>query len=84
MVIVMDFKIKLSQDENGRKVCTFEDEKIVFQIVLKKDYANIESKLRNMHILKDIEDALEAASETQEFTELVDSYGLLYVDRIES
>lgn len=65
----------------GNKVCTFEDENVVVQITLKKDYSNVESKLRDLHILKDIEDALNSASETDEFKELVDSYGLLYSDK---
>jgi hypothetical protein len=79
----MDVKIELSVDENDNKVCTFEDENLTVRIVFKRDYADFESKIRNLHILKDIEDALNAASGTEEFKELVDSYGLLYVDRIE-
>ena len=77
----MVVKMELSNDEQGRKVCTFEDEKVMVQITLKKDYSDVESKLRDTHIIKDIEDALEAASVTEEFKELVDSYGLLYVDK---
>ena len=75
---IMDVKIELSVDEDGKKVCTFEDENLVVHIVLKKDYSNVESKLRDLHILKDIENALNVASETDEFKELVDSYGFLY------
>jgi hypothetical protein len=78
----MDVKIELSVDEDGNKVCTFEDEKIAVHVVLKKDYSDIESKLRDLHILKDIEDALYVVSETDEFKELVDSYGFLYLDKI--
>jgi len=74
----MDVKIEFSVDEDCNKVCTFEDEKVAVHIVLKKDYSNVESKLRDLHILKDIEDALNVASGTDEFKELVDSYGFLY------
>ncbi|NYB51454.1 MAG: hypothetical protein HVN35_02655 [Methanobacteriaceae archaeon] len=76
----MDVKIQLSVDEKGRKICKLEDEKIIVHLTLKRDYSNFESKLKA--ILEDIEDALEAASETDEFKDLVDSSGLLYVDRI--
>ncbi len=51
------------------------------QIVLKKDYSNVESKLRDLHILKDIEDALNDISETNVFKELVASYGFLSMDK---
>ena len=74
----MEQKIELSVDEDGNKVCTVEDENITVHIVLKKDYSDVESKLRDLHILKDIEDALNFASETDTFKELVDSYGFLY------
>ena len=76
----MDVEIKLSVNEDGNKVCTFEDENVAVQVVLKKDYSNVESKLRDLHILKDIEDVLNFVSETDEFKELVDGYGLLYAD----
>lgn len=76
----MDVKIELSVDEDDNKVCTFEDENVAVHIVLKKNYSDIESKLRDLHILKDIEDALNVASETDKFKELVDSYGFLYFD----
>jgi hypothetical protein len=74
----MDLTIEISVDEEGNKVCTFEDENIAVHIVLKKDYSDVESKLRDLHILKDIENALNVASESDEFKELVDSYGFLY------
>jgi len=74
----MDLKIEFSVNEDGNKVCTFEDENVAVHIVLKKDYSDVESKLRDLHILKDIEDALSVASGTDEFKELVDSYGFLY------
>lgn len=77
----MDVDIKLSVNEDGHKVCTVEDENVSVRIVLKKDYSNVESKLRDMHILKDIEDALNAVPRTDEFKELVDGYGLLYADK---
>lgn len=77
----MDVEIKLSVNEDGNKVCTIEDENVAVQIILKKNYSNVESKLRNLHILKDIEDVLKAVPETDEFKELVDSYGLLYADK---
>ncbi len=77
----MDVEIKLSVNEDGNKVCIIEDENVAVQIVLKKNYSNVESKLRNLHILKDIEDALNAVPGTDEFKELVDSYGLLYEDK---
>lgn len=77
----MNDESRISVNKAGNKVCTFEDENVVVQITLKKDYSNVESKLRDLHILKDIEDALNSASETDEFKELVDSYGLLYSDK---
>jgi hypothetical protein len=79
----MNGKINLATDINGHKVCKFEDEKIAVTIVLKKDYSDIEEKLRDIDILKDIERALESVSVTDEFKELVDSYGYLKVDKIE-
>ncbi|AUB58759.1 MAG: hypothetical protein KO318_09635 [Methanobacterium sp.] len=79
----MDVIINFATDINGNKVCKFEDEKIAVTIVLKKDYSDVEEKLRNVNILQDIEKALETVSSTDEFKELVDSYGLLEVDRIE-
>lgn len=79
----MNGKINLATDINGHKVCKFEDEKIAVTIVLKKDYSDIEEKLRDSDILKDIERALESVSVTDEFKELVDSYGYLKVDKIE-
>ncbi|AUB56372.1 hypothetical protein [Methanobacterium subterraneum] len=79
----MDGIINFATDINGNKVCKFEDEKIAVTIVLKKDYSDVEEKLRNVNILQDIEKALETVSSTDEFKELVDSYGLLEVDRIE-
>lgn len=79
----MDGNISLATDINGHKVCKFEDEKITVTIVLKKDYSDVEAKLRDVNILKDIERALESATTTNKFKELVDSYGYLNVDRIE-
>lgn len=79
----MEGKIVLSTDINGHKVCKFEDDKIAVTIVLKKDYSDVEKKLRDNDILKDIEDALESVTATDKFKELVDSYGYLNVDRIE-
>jgi hypothetical protein len=79
----MEEKIKLSTDINGHKVCEFEDKKICVTIILKKDYSNVEEKLRDVDILKDIEDALETVTTTNKFKELVDSYGYLELDRIE-
>ena len=75
--------INFATDINGHKVCKFEDDKIEVTFVLKKVYSNVEEKLRNVNILQDIEKALESVSSTDEFKELVDSYGLLEVDRIE-
>jgi len=77
----MDFKIEITTDEKGRKVCIFEDAKVTIHIVLKKDYSNIESKFRDIHIIKDIEEALETAPTTDEFKELIDSYGFLYLEK---
>ena len=78
----MDGKVELS-DKNGQKICKFEDDNIQVTIVLKKDYSDVEFKLRTSNIHKDIEDALENVSKTDEFKDLVDSYGFLEVDRIE-
>ena len=80
----MEDKIRLTTDINGHKVCEFEDDKIAVTIVLKKDYSDVEDKLRDANILKDIEEALESVISTDKFKELVDSYGYLDVDRIES
>ncbi len=77
----MDVEIKLSVNEDGNKIFIIEDENVDVQIVIKKNYSNVESKLRNLHILKDIEDVLNAVPGTDEFKELVDSYGLLYADK---
>lgn len=79
----MEEKIRLTTDINGHKVCEFEDDKISVTIILKKDYSDVEKKLRDIDILKDIEDVLEAVTTTDKFKELVDSYGYLNVDRIE-
>jgi len=79
----MDGIVNFATDINGHKVCKFEDEKIEVTIVLKKDYSDVEDKLRNVNILQDIEKALENVSSTDEFKELVDSYGFLRVDKIE-
>jgi hypothetical protein len=79
----MNGKIHLATDINGHKVCKFEDDKIAVTIVLKKDYSDIEAKLRDADILKDIEKALESVTVTDEFKELVDSYGYLSIDKIE-
>ena len=54
----MEDKIRLTTDINGHKVCEFEDDKIAVTIVLKKDYSDVEDKLRDANILKDIEEAL--------------------------
>ena len=77
----MDVEIKLSVNEDGNKIFIIEDENVDVEIVIKKNYSNVESKLRNLHILKDIEDVLNAVPGTDEFKELVDSYGLLYADK---
>jgi hypothetical protein len=77
----VDVEIKLSVNEDGNKIFIIEDENVAVQIVIKKNYSNVESKLRNLHILKDIEDVLNAVPGTDEFKELVDSYGLLYADK---
>jgi hypothetical protein len=79
----MDGEIVLSTDINGNKICKFEDNDISVTIVLKKDYSDVESKIRYSNILKDIEKILETTTAMDEFKELVDSYGYLYVDRIE-
>jgi|WetSurMetagenome_2_1015567.scaffolds.fasta_scaffold248736_2 hypothetical protein len=81
--VIMNGKISLATDINGHKVCKFEDDKIAVTIVLKKDYSDVEAKLRDADILKDIEGALEATTTAGTFKELVDSYGYLNVDRIE-
>lgn len=75
--------VNFATDINGHKVCKFEDKKIEVTIVLKKDYSDVEEKLRNINILQDIEKALENVSNTDEFKELVDSYGYLNIDKIE-
>jgi len=80
----MEEKIELSVDEDGNKACTFEDKNIEVHIILKKDYSVVKSKLRDLHILKDIEDALNVIKEKEEFKELVDNYGYLYLDKISS
>ncbi len=79
----MNSEINFATDINGHKVCKFEDDKIEVTIVLKKDYSDIEAKLRDVDILKDIEKALESVTVTDEFKELVDSYGYLNIDKIE-
>ena len=73
--------MELSVDEEGRKVCTFKDEKITVHIVLKKDFSHVESKLRNINVIKDIETALESALGSDEFKDIVDSHGFLYMDK---
>lgn len=75
-------EFKFFVNDNGKNVCIIEDEKVHVEIVLKKDYSNVEEKLRELHILQDIETALEGASTTEDFKELVDSYGYLYVDNL--
>ncbi|AXV39147.1 hypothetical protein [Methanobacterium sp. BAmetb5] len=79
----MEGSVSFATDIKGHKVCKFEDDKVAVTIVLKKDYSDVEDKLRNSDILKDIEKALETVSATDEFRELVDSYGMLNIDRIE-
>lgn len=79
----MDVEIDFATDINGHKICKFEDDDIAVTIVLKKDYSDVEEKLRNTDILNDIENALNAVSSTDEFKELVDAYGLLEIDHIE-
>ncbi len=81
--VKMDGEIVFSTDIDGNKICKFEDNNIAVTIVLKKDYSDVESKIRYSNILEDIEKVLETTTTTDEFKELVDSYGLLYVDRIE-
>ena len=75
----MEVDFKFSIDEMGRNVCIIEDENVSVQIILKKDYSDVEERFRDLHILQDIENALGTASETEEFKDLVDSYGYLYV-----
>ena len=82
LVSQMEVDFKVSKDKMGRKICTIEDENIYVQIVFKKNYSDIEEKLREIHILQDIENALDTAIETNEFKDLVDSYGYLYVDNL--
>jgi hypothetical protein len=79
----MNVTFEFFVDEEGKNVYKLEDENVAVQIVLKKDYSEVEEKIRNLHILQDIENALDAASETEEFKDLVDSYGYLYVDHLE-
>ena len=79
----MEGSVNFATDINGHKVCKFEDDKIIVTIVLKKDYSDVEDKLRDSNILKNIEKALESVSTAEEFKELVDSYGLLNIDHIE-
>ncbi len=74
----MDTKIKISMSKDGKEVYKLEDDNIEVQIILKKDYADVELKLANMNILKDIEDALGTPSKINEFEELVDENGFLY------
>jgi hypothetical protein len=78
----MDVKFKFFKNDEGKIVGTLEDENIELVIVLKKDYSNVEEKFRDLHILQDIENALGTASETEEFKDLVDSYGYLYIDNL--
>lgn len=73
---------KFFEDEIGRKICSIEDENVAVQIVLKKDYSNIEEKFRDMYILQDIEKVLNGVPDTKEFKELVDSFGFLSPDHI--
>ena len=82
MVNLMDVKFKFFKNNDGKIVCTLEDENIDLIIVLKKDYSDVEEKFRDLHILQDIENALGTASETDEFKDLVDSYGYLYIDNL--
>lgn len=80
----MEVKLKFSEDEMGRKICTIEDENVKVQIILKKDYSNVEEKFRDMNILQDIEKALGNVSDSDEFKELVDSYGYLSPDHLDT
>lgn len=73
---------KFSEDVTGRKICSIEDENVAVEIVLKKDYSDVEEKFRDIHILQDIEKALNSVSDTDEFKELVDSFGYLSPDHI--
>jgi hypothetical protein len=82
LVSQMEVDFKVSMDKMGRNVCTIEDKNIYVQIIFKKNYSDIEEKLREIHILQDIENALDTAIETNEFKDLVDSYGYLYVDNL--
>lgn len=76
-------EVKLSVDGEGRKVLTFEDDKVIVRVILKGDYSNVDSDLRNKNIIKDVEGALEAAFETVDFKDFVDNSGLLYRDKID-
>lgn len=76
-------EVKKSVDGEGRIFFTFEDEKLAVRIVLKEDYSNVDSDLRNKNIIKDIETALEAVFESDEFKDLVDNSGLLYRGKID-
>jgi hypothetical protein len=76
-------EVELSVDGEGRKVFTFEDEKVAVRVVLKKDYSTLDSDLRNNEIIKDVEAALEAAFGTDDFKDFVDSSGLLYRGKVD-
>ncbi len=78
----MEIDFKFSVDAMGRKVCPIEDGNVVVQIILNKDYPDVEEGFRDLHILQDIENALGNASEIEEFKDLVDRYGYLYVDNL--
>jgi len=80
--VLMVATCKFFEDEMGRKICSIEDENVAVEIVLKKDYSDVEEKFRDMHILQDIKKALDGVSDTKEFKELVDSYGFLSPDHI--
>lgn len=69
-------------NKDGNEVYKVEDDNIEVQIILKKDYPDVELKLANINILKDIEDALNTPSQTNEFKDLVDENGFLYEDKM--
>lgn len=81
-MFIMAATCKFSEDEAGRKICTIEDENVAVEILLKKDYSDVEEKFRNISILQDIEKALSNVPDADVFKELVDSYGYLSPDNI--
>jgi hypothetical protein len=78
---VIKVEVEQSIDGQGRRVFIGEDEKVSVRILLKEDYSHIDPDQRNKQIISDVEAALEAAFDTDDFKDFVDNSGLLYRGR---